>query len=51
MGFQTGIKLNNGSAHNGQFISVEKGTVTGFPVIVEITSKDGASLKLNGVMH
>lgn len=51
MGFHTGIKLNDGSTHNGQFIGVEKGTVPGFPFIVEITSKDGASLKLNGVMH
>jgi hypothetical protein len=50
-GFHTGIKLNDGSTHNAQFIGVEKGTVPGFPLIVEVTPKDGATLKLNGVMH
>lgn len=50
-GFHTGINLNDGTTHNGQFISVEKGTVPGFPFIVEITPRDGAALKFNGVMH
>lgn len=51
MGFHTGITLDNGSKHNAQFIGVEKGTVPGFPLIVEITPKNGAFLKLNGVLH
>lgn len=50
-GFHTGIKLNDGSNHNAQFIGVDKGTVPGFPFIVEILPKDGATLRLNGVMH
>jgi len=50
-GFQTGIKLSDGSTHNAQIIGVEKGTVPGFPFIVEIKSMGSALVKLNGVMH
>lgn len=51
MGFHTAIKLDDGSSHNAQFIGVEKGTVPGFPFIVEVIPKGEAALKFNGVMH
>lgn len=50
-GFNSGVQLNDGSTHNAQVIGVEKGTVPGFPFIVEIKSKGAAPVKLNGVMH
>lgn len=50
-GFNTGIKLNNGLTHNAQMMSVESGTVPGFPFVVEILPKNNATVKLRGVMH
>ncbi len=50
-GFISGVQLSDGSTHNAQLIRVDRGTVPGFPFIVEIMPKDGAALKLNGVMH
>jgi hypothetical protein len=50
-GFHKDIKLNDGTVFNAQFISVEKGTVPGFPFIVEIKPQNGAKVQLSGVMH
>lgn len=50
-GFNKDIKLNNGQVFNGQFMAVEKGTVPGFPFVVEITSPTKAEIKLERVMH
>lgn len=51
MGFHAGITLNDGSKHNAQLMSVEKGTVPGFPFIVEIAPRGDASVNLAGVLH
>lgn len=50
-GFHKNIMLDNGNTFNAQFVSVEKGTVPGFPFIIEITPMNGSSVKLAGVMH
>ncbi|PSW64965.1 toll/interleukin-1 receptor domain-containing protein [Photobacterium leiognathi subsp. mandapamensis] len=50
-GFNKDIKLNNGSVVNAQFMAVEKGTVPGFPFILEMKPKDGVELRFRGVMH
>lgn len=50
-GFHRDIRLNDGSRHNAQFIGVDKGTVPGFPFIVEITPIDGVNLEFHGVLH
>jgi hypothetical protein len=49
--FHEGVKLNNGIVCNAQFMGVERGTVPGFPFIVEISPKDGATMKFLGVLH
>jgi len=50
-GFHKNIQLTNGLTCNAQYIGVEKGTVPGFPLIVEITTNENATLNLEGVMH
>lgn len=49
--FNKGIALTNGKTVNAQFISIEQGTVPGFPFIVKVTPRNGAILKIAGVMH
>ncbi len=51
-GFIKDIKLNNGQTFNAQMMSIERGTVPGFPFVVEITAKNiDISIQLIGVMH
>ncbi|MCK4819208.1 toll/interleukin-1 receptor domain-containing protein [bacterium] len=50
-GFHTGITLNDGKTYNAQFIGVEKGTVPGFPFLVEVTSPNNKEIVIEGVMH
>lgn len=50
-GFHRDIKLNNGANFNGQFMSVEKGTVPGFPFVLEITPQNNNKIYFRGVMH
>ena len=51
-GFHNGIQLNNGTTFNAQFISVDKGTVPGFPFIVHVTPKLAeAKVRFAGVLH
>jgi hypothetical protein len=50
-GFHNDIKLDDGSIYNGQFMSVEKATVPGFPFIVEITKQGESNISLVGVLH
>lgn len=50
-GFHTGITLNDGKTYNAQFIGVEKGTVPGFPFLVEVTSPTNKEISIEGVMH
>lgn len=50
-GFNKDIKLNNGQIFNGEIMAVERGTVPGFPFIVEITKKGDKEIRLVGVMH
>ena len=50
-GFNKDIKLNNGFIYNGQLLAIEKGTVPGFPFIVEIIPNSGSKVNLVAVMH
>lgn len=50
-GFNEGIRLDNGATFNGQLVSVERGTVPGFPFIVHITPTAGHQVQLAGVLH
>lgn len=50
-GFNKDIKLNDGSLHNAQMISVEKATVPGFPLVVEMKPQTSKAVQLSGVMH
>lgn len=50
-GFNKDIKLNDGSLHNAQMVSVEKATVPGFPLVVEMKPQPGKTVQLSGVMH
>lgn len=50
-GFNKDIKLDNGPVLNGQLMAVEQGTVPGFPFVIEIKPKEGATVNLLGVMH
>lgn len=50
-GFNKNIIPNSGTVFNGQLMAIEKGTVPGFPFIVEIEPKVGISINLTGVMH
>lgn len=50
-GFNEGIKLNNNQSYNAQMISVESGTVPGFPFVVEVSSPTNKEITLEGVMH
>lgn len=50
-GFNENITLNDGKTYNAQMISVEKGTVPGFPFVVEVTSPTNKRVSIEGVMH
>lgn len=50
-GFQNDIRLENGSVCNGQFMSVEKATVPGFPFTIEIAQSSEKEISLIGVLH
>jgi len=50
-GFHENIALNDGKTYNAQFIGVEKGTVPGFPFLVEVTSPTNKPVVIQGVMH
>ncbi|MCP3429549.1 toll/interleukin-1 receptor domain-containing protein [Opacimonas viscosa] len=50
-GFNNNIKLNNGVNINAQLMAVDKGTVPGFPFIVEMAADEGVEIKFRGVMH
>lgn len=50
-GFYENISLNDGQKVNGVSIKVEKCTVPGFPLVVDIKPRNGATLKFVGVMH
>lgn len=50
-GFNKDLKLNNGNIYNGQLMAIEKGTVPGFPFIVEVIPKEGSKVNLVEVMH
>lgn len=50
-GFNEGLKLNDGRAFNAHGMGVEKGTVPGFPFIVEFTSPTDTKIEIEGVMH
>jgi len=51
MGFNKNITLTNGKVVNAQLISIERGTIPGFPFVVEITPRQGVQLQLEGVLH
>lgn len=50
-GFNPGIKLNDGHKYNAQAVRIERNTAPGFPFAMELTPKEGAKVKLAGVMH
>lgn len=45
------IKLDNGEVYNGKTLGIDRGTLPGFPFIIEITPQDKAEVKLRGIMH
>ncbi|WP_133137384.1 toll/interleukin-1 receptor domain-containing protein [Legionella rowbothamii] len=45
------IKLDNGQVYNGKNLGIDRGTLPGFPFIIEITPQNNATVKLKGVMH
>ncbi|WDS35239.1 toll/interleukin-1 receptor domain-containing protein [Pseudoxanthomonas sp.] len=50
-GFNEGVKLDNGMVVNGQLIGVDRGTVPGFPVVVQVIPVGSAKVRLIGVLH
>lgn len=50
-GFNEGLSLQNGMTLNGQLIGVERGTVPGFPLVVQVTPTGNAQVRLLYVMH
>jgi hypothetical protein len=49
-GFHNDIKLNNGDITNGFFVGLQRGTVPGFPVTVQVTT-NGPAIDILAVMH
>jgi len=50
-GFNKNITLANGDMCNAQLMAAEKGTVPGFPFVVEVSAKSEKRPILNGVLH
>lgn len=50
-GFNKDVKLDDGKLYNGQLIGVERGTVPGFPIVVEVTSPTNKEISIIGAMH
>ncbi len=46
-----GIQLNNGYKTNAIIRSIPKGTLPGFPFVVEFASKDGSTFDIEMVLH
>jgi hypothetical protein len=49
--FNEGLKLSSGQVFNTQFMGVDRGTVPGFPFIVEISKVKREKIKFRGVLH
>jgi hypothetical protein len=50
-GFDEGLKLQDGTVCNGQFFRIERGTVPGFPIVIEGTSPTNKEITILGVLH
>lgn len=49
--FKEDLELSTGSKTNALFISVDRATSPGFPIIVKLTPKNGVAIILNGLMR
>ena len=45
------IKLDNGEVHNAKMLGIDRGTLPGFPFIIDIEPINNAQIKLQGIMH
>lgn len=45
------FKLDNGEVYNGKTLGIDRGTLPGFPFIIEITPQNNAKVKLMKIMH
>ncbi|HCU5990173.1 TPA: toll/interleukin-1 receptor domain-containing protein [Legionella pneumophila] len=45
------FKLDNGEVYNGKTLGIERGTLPGFPFVIEITPQKNAKVKLKRIMH
>lgn len=48
--FQT-VTLSDNSTYNGKMLGIDRGTLPGFPFIIDIKPQQDAQIKLKGIMH
>lgn len=45
------FKLDNGQIFNGKVLEIDRGTLPGFPFVIEITPQNNAKVKLKSILH